>query len=171
MMPVPHSIVKRATEFLNEQHRQWYIRERKPSMIFIINGLQERFFIKKHSFADSFNDLKVGIFEDKWYEDDWYIYSIRATHRVAFNYMIPKKQNLKSYVGAVFAVFEADEKLTILSIRCKAKSSGIIQPADPIYRAGNLVCGEGTEFQGGKTFSKSRYDSAGRLIERIYPDP
>lgn len=172
MMQVPDSIVKRAQNFLEEQHRQWYIREKKPrSQMSIINGSQETFFIKNHFFSNSFKDLKTGIFENKWYEDQWYIYSIRSVDRSAFNYMIPKKQDLKSYVGAVFAVFDADGKLTLLSIRCKTKSSGIIQPADPVYRAGKLVCGEGTEFHGRKTFSKSRYDSAGRLIERIYPYP
>jgi Type IV pilin-like G and H, putative len=135
-----------AEKFVKEQHHQWYIRKKKPrSMLSIINGSQSRFFIKNHFFANSFKDLETGILQDdRWYEDPWYIYSMNSNNRMALIYMVPKKMDLNSYVGAVFAVFDANEKLTLLSIQCETKSSGIIQPAEPRYQAGQLVCGEGS---------------------------
>jgi hypothetical protein len=136
-------------------------------LLSVINSYQEDFFIKNNFFSNSFKDLKMGIYQA---EDQWYRYSIRATNRSVFIYLIPKKPDLKSHVGVVLAVSDADEKLTFLNIRCKTKSFGIVQLADPLYQAGKLACGEGTEIDGVKTPPKRRYDGAGRLIETIYFD-
>lgn len=141
------SITNLAKKFVNEQHSQWYIRERKPKrMLVFVNSGQTQVFIKNHFYVKSFKDLETGFYEDaQSYQDRWYIYLIRSNNRAAFIYIFPKKQNLNSYVGVVFAVFDANKKLKLLSIGCKTKSAGIIKPAEPRYQDGQLVCGEGTD--------------------------
>ncbi|WP_309228843.1 type IV pilin-like G/H family protein [Microcoleus sp. FACHB-831] len=82
-----------------------------------------------------------------------FTYSTHTTGKVAFNYGISRKDNLKSYVGAVFLVKvpseidrnAANKEMTPIAIMCEADSRGTTRPADPIYNNGEPACGSGTK--------------------------
>lgn len=107
-----------------------------------MNRAQQAYFLEKNNFSNSLSSLGVGIKP----QTENYQYLPRATANQAFNYGISRKgtPNSKSYVGAVFAVKQKDEIIT-LAILCEATSPGIFKPADPIYENGAIACGNNTK--------------------------
>ena len=112
-----------------------------------MNKAQQANFAEKSAFANSFDALGLGIKT----ETPNYKYSVLGTTKAVFNYGVPKKKDLKIYVGGVFVVpaknwvLNADkDEITTTSILCGADSPGTIKPAEPTYQNGKLVCGKGT---------------------------
>ncbi|MEG3841307.1 type IV pilin-like G/H family protein [Microcoleus sp. herbarium14] len=101
-----------------------------------MNREQKVYFGQKSAFATSIDALEIGIKT----ETANYKYSTRATKTASFNYAIAKEKNLKSYVGGVFIV----PAKTTNSILCEADDRGTIEPAEPIYKNGKVICGKGT---------------------------
>jgi type IV pilus assembly protein PilA len=104
-----------------------------------MNRAQQAKFAENGTFATSVDALGLGIKT----ETTNYKYSLRVTKQAAFNYGVSKQEKLPSYVGGVLLVGTEKEKSTI-SLLCEADSPGTIEPAEPIYQNGKVVCGKGT---------------------------
>jgi type II secretory pathway pseudopilin PulG len=113
-----------------------------------LNRAQQAYFLEQNTFTNSIDKLGVGIKT----QTENYNYSIRATPKAVFNYGVAQKDDLKSYVGGVFAVpakeipnsASSDEILT-LAILCQANSLGTTRPVEPTYKNGQVACGSGTK--------------------------
>ena len=116
-----------------------------------MNKSQQSYFIEKHTFANSIEELGIGI-KTKTLN---YQYSIQTTPKAAFSYGIalkkPTSNGIKSYVGAVFLVpvekdkTKADKnQMETAAILCEANSPGTNQPANPSYQKDKAMCGENT---------------------------
>ena len=101
-----------------------------------MNKGQQAYFAEKSAFATSIADLEIGIKT----ETTNYKYSTRATKTASFNYAVAKEKNLTSSVGGVFLV----PAKTTSSILCEADDRGTIEPAEPTYQNGEVICGKGT---------------------------
>ena len=109
----------------------------------LMNRAQQAYYTEKNAFAGSFEKLGIGIKT----ETTNYGYSIRVTKEAAFHYGITKIPNKKSYVGAVWTETDtANSQSTTRAILCEAKEpvAAATKPADPVYKDGQFVCGEGT---------------------------
>lgn len=105
----------------------------------LMNKYQQDSFITKGTFTNSFETMGIS----RKTETAWFKYSVKATDRTAFNYAIAKELKIKSYVGGVFVVPGKDKKVTA-SILCETDSPATIEPAEPTYQNGKVVCGKGT---------------------------
>ena len=112
-----------------------------------MNRGQQAKFAENGSFSNFIPDLGLGLKT----ETNNYKYSTRATKRTAFNYGVSKQKIEKSYIGDVFVVpakevdaNAAKDEITTSSILCEADDRGTIEPAEPIYQNGKLICGKGT---------------------------
>ena len=111
------------------------------------NREQKAYFAQNNTLANSVEALGTGIQT----ETPNYKYSVRATKKAAFNYGVSKHPKSTSYVGGVFVVpakevepNAAKHELKAMAILCKADSPGTIEPAEPTYQNGKLICGKGT---------------------------
>lgn len=112
-----------------------------------MNRGQTAYFAQKNTLANSVEALGTGIQN----ETPDYKYSVRATKQAAFNYGVSKHLKNTSYVGGVFVVPAKEvepnvtkDELKTTSILCEADSPGTIEPAEPTYQNGQLICGKGT---------------------------
>lgn len=120
------------------------------SNIGAMNRAQQVYFLEKNTFTNSVVETGVGIQTQTVNYD----YSVRATKTAVFNYGIlrQKKQNLKSYVGAVFVVpatnldskANKEEKITI-GILCETIKPGSMTPSAPTLVKGVLTCSADTQ--------------------------
>lgn len=108
------------------------------------NKAQQAYYTETGKFTDSWDELGVGIKT----QTTNYIYLTRATEKAAFSYGISRKQDFKSYVGAVFLVpatsFDpkaAKDEMTTVSILCQAKTQGTTRLEEPTLHNGNPTCG------------------------------
>jgi type IV pilus assembly protein PilA len=71
-----------------------------------------------------------------------------VTKQAAFNYGVSKQKTEKSYVSAVFRVPDypnaPKDAMMTTAILCQTDSPGTIEPAEPIYQNGKIICGKGT---------------------------
>ena len=104
-----------------------------------MNKGQQAYFAENSAFTNSVDALGLGLKT----ETPNYKYSTRATKKAAFNYGVSKQKTEKSYVGAVFLVPAKDGRYTT-SILCEADDRATIEPAEPTYQNGKLICGKGT---------------------------
>ncbi|OKH35371.1 hypothetical protein NIES2119_20320 [[Phormidium ambiguum] IAM M-71] len=73
-----------------------------------------------------------------------YEYSFHGTKRSVYSYAITRKENLKSYVGAVFIVGNPSNETANLIV-CETRSSGFISFLPrPFLENGNPTCDSGT---------------------------
>jgi type IV pilus assembly protein PilA len=109
-----------------------------------MNRAQQALFIEKSAFATSVDALGIGIKT----ETTNYKYSVRATKQTAFNYGLPKKPDLKSYVGGAFVIRvksnKGEDEMRTQSILCSADTPGTIPPLPPRLQNSKLVCATGT---------------------------
>ena len=109
-----------------------------------MNRAQQALFIEKSAFATSVDALGIGIKT----ETPNYKYSVRATKQTAFNYGLPKKPDLKSYVGGAFVIRvksnKGEDEMRTESILCSADTPGTIPPLPPRIQNSKLVCATGT---------------------------
>ncbi|MCW6051913.1 type IV pilin-like G/H family protein [Lyngbya sp. CCAP 1446/10] len=110
-----------------------------------LNKGQQAYYAEKNAFSTSIEALGLGLKT----ETTNYKYSLRVTKQAAFNYGVSKQKKAKSYVGGVFLVPAApnapkNAMITSSTILCKADSPGTIEPAEPTYQNGKLMCGKGT---------------------------
>ncbi|MEK0179038.1 MAG: general secretion pathway protein GspH [Oscillatoriales cyanobacterium] len=114
----------------------------------LMNKGQQAYFAENSVFGTSIEALGLGLKT----ETANYKYSVRITKKAAFSYGVSKRKESKGYAGGVFVVSakEVDpngakhEILTTQSIICEADKPGTIQPAEPTYKNGEVVCGKGT---------------------------
>ena len=104
-----------------------------------MNKGQQAYFAENSDFAISIDALGLGMKT----ETTNYKYSLHSTKQAAFNYGVSKQKTEKSYVGAVFLVPAKDGRYTT-SILCESDDSGTIEPAEPTYQHGKVICGKGT---------------------------
>lgn len=111
-----------------------------------MNKVQQSHFIEKAAFTTSVKALEISSKTEIAYH-----YSLYLTKKTAFNYALSQKKELKSYVGGVFVLpakevdgKAAKDKMTTASILCEADFLGTIEPAEPTYQNGKLICGKGT---------------------------
>jgi type IV pilus assembly protein PilA len=112
-----------------------------------MNKGQQAYYAENTAFSNSVAALGLGLKT----ETTNYKYSLRSTKQAAFNYGVSKQRTEKSYVSAVFLVPakqldpNADrDAMTTTAILCEADSPGTIEPAEPIYQNGKVICGKGT---------------------------
>ena len=122
------------------------------SYISSLNIGQQAYFSKNSAFSNSVTALGIG----RRTEITNYKYSTRATKTAALNYAVAKKPELKSYFSGVFIVpaypNAAKDEITTLSILCETEDQDrplitfkpADQPAEPIYKNGEVICGKGT---------------------------
>jgi type IV pilus assembly protein PilA len=101
-----------------------------------MNRAQQAKFAENTAFSNSIDALGLGLKT----ETTNYKYSTRATKQAAFNYGVSKQKTETSYVGGVFIV----PAKTTSAILCEADDRGTIEPAEPIYQNGKVICGKGT---------------------------
>jgi type IV pilus assembly protein PilA len=110
-----------------------------------MNRAQQAKYAENGSFSNSLNALGFVIETDIENSRN-HKYSIAATKNAAFSYAV--KENLTSYVGAVFLVPvspASNNEMTTVSILCTANSSRNTQPPNPILQNGVPVCAAGTK--------------------------
>jgi Type IV pilin-like G and H, putative len=95
---------------------------------------QSNFFTQQNSFSNNLQDLQVELPAVSSYE-----YFTDNEPNTAVVYSIPRRRELRSYVGGVFSSSAA--KVTIL---CIANRPGTSQPAPPLIRDNQVVCGRQT---------------------------
>lgn len=133
-----------------------------------INRVQQGYFLEKQTFAASLPALELGIQA----KTDNYRYSIVTTPDAAFVYGISRKDNIRSYVGAVFVIPGSlppksqtttsqaptpdsstkpskpskSESLPAdtVSITCQMVERGEKHPPTPTYQNGQPLCPAGT---------------------------
>jgi type IV pilus assembly protein PilA len=109
-----------------------------------MNRAQQTKFAENGAFVTSVDALGLGIKT----ETINYKYSLDATKTTSIHYGVSKYKRLKSYVGGVFLVpaypNAPKDAMTTSAILCEADSPGTIEPAEPIYQNGKVVCGKGT---------------------------
>lgn len=111
-----------------------------------MNRAQHAYWMEKGAFSNSVEKLGLGIKT----QTENYTYFIRvstsgtsALNQVAFNYGIPRKDNLKSYIGlAGFGRRVQDG--TRVGILCESDSPGTAPPANPTYQNNVMICSPGT---------------------------
>ena len=104
-----------------------------------MNKAQQAYYAEKGNWATSIAALGIGIKA----ETTNYKYAIRMTKEGILNYGISKQKKLPSYVGGALLVTDGEAKTTS-SILCEADSPGTIEPAEPTYQNGKVICGKGT---------------------------
>ncbi|WP_293134654.1 type IV pilin-like G/H family protein [Microcoleus sp. bin38.metabat.b11b12b14.051] len=112
-----------------------------------LNKGQQAKFAENNAFSNSIAALELRLKT----ETTNYKYSTLARKQAAFNYGVSKQKTEKSYVGAVFLVpakevdpNAAKDEMRTRSILCEADDRGTIEPGEPIYQNGKLICGQGT---------------------------
>ncbi|MGL5064275.1 MAG: type IV pilin-like G/H family protein [Microcoleus sp.] len=112
-----------------------------------MNRAQQAYFYENNALATSVDALGLGIKT----ETKNYKYSTRATQTAAFSYAFSKDKTLKDYVGGVFITKEdASGAPGTISILCKIddrpwfRFKPADEPAEPIYKNGEVICGKGT---------------------------
>ena len=105
----------------------------------LLNRGQQAYFAENSTFSNSIAALGLGIKT----ETNNYKYSIVATKTTSIHNGVSKHKNLKDYVGGVFLVPAKDGRYTT-SILCESDDRGTIEPAEPIYQNGKVICGKGT---------------------------
>ena len=109
-----------------------------------MNKAQQAYHEEKGTFATSVEALGLALKT----ETTNYKYSVRVTKQAAFNYGVPKDDQIKSYVGGVFVIRvkanTAENELRTESILCIADEPGTIKPLPPAIQKSKLVCGSGT---------------------------
>jgi serine/threonine protein kinase len=115
-----------------------------------MNRAQQAYFLENDEFADSIQELGIGIRT----QTQNYQYSIRATPLAVFNYATPREKKIKGYVGAVFltSADEATDEILTVGLMCETKSPGwlpnwfnIPRPAAPIVRGNVIECAPNTQ--------------------------
>jgi hypothetical protein len=107
-----------------------------------INRSQQAFFLENSRFASTLEDLQ-------WYEIESgvaYDYSVQGNDRFAIQYGISRRDDLKSYVGAV-TLNRVGGEYTTTSILCENLQLGPFRPAAPSVLGENQppVCAPGTK--------------------------
>ena len=123
---------------------------------------QQAFWLENGAFGRSLSALAIGIEE----ETDSYKYDLQSFGLVAYHYGVPKNDNLKNFVGAVFVVPEkaqtsqnvnqqaspksstkpiTKKELTTVTILCESPSLGVkTKLPKPSLENGIPKCAEGT---------------------------
>lgn len=113
-----------------------------------LNYRQQVHYSERGRFASSLDELGVAarlseLSEKERAKIENYILSTISSRQAAFNYIIPKDKQQKSWVGGVFLTkIPKTNEMTTLTISCEAKSPGVGVPAPPIDAK---TCGPGTE--------------------------
>jgi type IV pilus assembly protein PilA len=112
-----------------------------------INRSQQLYFIEKHTFANSIEELGIGIKAQTAY----YQYSIQTTPTAAFIYGKPTTNSIKSFVGTVFLVpVERDKteaakpQMETAAILCETNAVSTTRPANPIAQKRVQACATDT---------------------------
>ncbi|WP_434684615.1 type IV pilin-like G/H family protein [Pseudanabaena minima] len=122
---------------------------------------QQAFWLENGALGRSIPALAIGIKE----ETDNYKYDLQSFELVAYHYGVPKNDNLKSFVGAVFVVPETNKtsqglnhptsspkpstkkELTTTTILCESPKLGVkTKLPKPFLENGIPKCAEGTVF-------------------------
>jgi hypothetical protein len=127
-----------------------------------MGSAQQAFWLENGAFGRSLSALEIGIEE----ETDNYKYDLQSFGLVAYHYGVPKNDNLKNFVGAVFVVPEkaqtsqnvnqqaspksstkpiTKKELTTVTILCESPSLGVkTKLPKPSLENGIPKCAEGT---------------------------
>jgi hypothetical protein len=127
-----------------------------------MGSAQQAFWLENGAFGRSLSALAIGIEE----ETDKYKYDLQSFGLVAYHYGVPKNDNLKNFVGAVFVVPEkaqtsqnvnqqaspksstkpiTKKELTTVTILCESPSLGVkTKLPKPSLENGIPKCAEGT---------------------------
>lgn len=104
-----------------------------------MNRAQQAYFLEKSTFANTLDDLGVGIQA----ETDLYEYSTRGTAEMSFNHAIAKHNDLRSLVGGVFVVDQGEEKVTT-RVLCVADTPGSQKLDEPSFNGNEATCPSGS---------------------------
>ncbi len=108
-----------------------------------MNKGQQAYYAERSAFSNYIPDLGLGIKT----ETTNYKYSTRVTKTAAFSYAEAKENTIKNYFGGVFLV---PAKVRTVSILCETEDRPLfrfkppVQPAEPTYQNGEVICGKGT---------------------------
>jgi serine/threonine protein kinase len=126
-----------------------------------MNRAQEAYFLDNNQFADSIQELGIGIRT----QTQNYQYSIRATPLAVFHYATPREKKIKGYVWAVFLTSADKSKGEILTVQlvCETNSPSLLQnwfniqrPAEPIVRGNVVECPPNTKSLSGTPYNDTR---------------
>lgn len=111
-----------------------------------MNRAQQAYYLESGKFVTrdrkkGWDKLGIGIKT----ETNNYIYSFQGRDNAVFNYGISKRDDLKSYVGAVFVVSDAKGEVTTQAIICESNFAMPISLNEPTYENGAIACGSGTK--------------------------
>ena len=100
-----------------------------------MNRTQQAYYAETAEFTNSVAKLGVGIKS----ENANYKYSISTENNAVFSYAVSRNPNLKNFVGGVFLIENATQK-----ILCQANAASTTKPANPTNNNGTLACGADT---------------------------
>ncbi len=104
-----------------------------------LNRAQQAYFLEKSTFANSLDELGVGIQA----ETDLYEYSTRGTAEMSFNHAIAKHNDLRSLVGGVFVVDQGGEQVST-TLLCVADTPGSQKLDEPSFNGTEATCPSGS---------------------------
>jgi Type IV pilin-like G and H, putative len=109
----------------------------------VLTRTQQAYYLENNRFATTLAALRPDIRPSTIAYD----YSTQATDRFAVQYAISRRNDLRSYVGAVIVNTSNNEDATSTAIVCKNITPGPFRPASPILSGDGqtLVCAAGTE--------------------------
>ena len=119
-----------------------------------MNKGQQAFWLEHQSFGSSIPALNLGVKT----ETTNYKYDLQSFEMVSYQYAVPKVDEAKSFVGAVFLVSEnkpssqntepkqnVKKELETVSIVCESQEKGVKRKLlKPILENGKPICGEGS---------------------------
>jgi hypothetical protein len=120
-----------------------------------MNRGQQAFWVENQTFGTSIPALNLGVKT----ETTNYKYDLQSFEMVSYQYAVPKVDEAKSFVGAVFLVSENENKqssqntepkqnatkeLTTVPIVCESQEKGVKRKLlKPILQNGKPICAEG----------------------------
>ena len=106
-----------------------------------LNRAQESYFVKTDKFTDSFEELQISSND----VTDHYYYQIEVTDEGVFNYAIPKKNNLRSFVGGVFMLPSENNSYSYnnVTIICESFNKESMKLLPPKIENNQPICVDG----------------------------
>jgi hypothetical protein len=115
------------------------------TIVSMMNRAQQSNFLENQKFATTVESLGVGL-ENSYIPS--HEVSIQASDRVTYQYVISRRDDVKSYVGVVVIVpTSIQDELTSISVVCENIAPGRSRPATPIIRGEGMapICAPGTQ--------------------------
>lgn len=113
------------------------------SIVGSMNRWQQAHWIENENFATNVTTLGIGPIIDNPVHE----VSIQASDRYSYQYVVSRRDDVKSYVGAVVIGLHSNGESTTFAVVCENIAPGRLRPAAPIFKGDGItpVCAAGTQ--------------------------